>query len=250
MPVSPTITKELLDEVYARQFDIEAFKSVDPCGVVYQLMEHTDDQLDIELGALFVAMISWGTRKVFCPKALHMLRDEMGWHPAQFIRMGAYEHAYMNAKNGCVYRTLNVDTFRTVCRNLQCAIQGVNTLEELFAQRPTIEVIDIISNWLAPARVGTIGKSACKRICMYIRWMTRQSAPDMNIWKHRDPADLYAVMDTHVLQLTSSLLKNKQPTWNACKELTDIFKSWNPTDPLRYDVALMTLADNQNKNIQ
>lgn len=238
-----TINKETLDAVYAEHFDLEGFKSVDPCGVVYQLMEHTDNQLDIELGALLVAMISWGSRKVICPTALRMLRDEMLWHPAQFIRMGAFEHAYVNAKNGCVYRTLNVHAFRAVCRNLQCAIQGVDTLEELFADKPTKEVIEIIAQWLTPAKVGTMDKSACKRICMYLRWMTRKEAPDFNIWKRRSPSDLYAVMDVHVLELTLPLLRNKRPTWKACEELTSIFKSWDANDPLRYDVALMTFAD-------
>ena len=241
----PAINKKNLDLAYTR-FDVEAFKSVDPCGVVYQLMEHTNNQLDIELGALFVAMISWGTRKVFCPIALRMLRDEMEWHPARFIRSGAYEYSYCNAKNQCVYRTLNVPTFKAVCRNLQCAIQGVDTLEELFENKSTKEVIEIISHWLQPAKVGTMDKSACKRICMYIRWMTRAGKPDMNVWKKRETSDLYAIMDTHVLQLTQPLLVNKRPTWKACEELTSIFKTWDANDPLKYDVALMVLADNPN----
>lgn len=237
------INKETLDAAYEEHFDLEGFKSVDPCGIVYELMEHTDNQLDIELGALFVSMISWGLRKAIRSSALRMLRDEMLWHPAEFVRMGAFEHSYSNAKNDCVYRTLNVPAFKAVCRNLQCAIQGVDTLEGLFADKPTKEVIAIIAQWLAPARVGTIDKSACKRICMYLRWMTRKSAPDMNIWKHRSPSDLYAVMDVHVLELTLPLLRNKRPTWKACEELTAIFKSWDADDPLRYDVALMTYAD-------
>ena len=237
------ICKETLDAVYSEHFDLDGFKSVDPCGVVYQLMEHTDDQLDVELGALFVCMISWGSRKVICPTALRMLRDEMQWHPAQFIRMGAYENSYRNAKNDCVYRTLNVPTFKAVCRNLQCAIQGVDTLEQLFQGKSTKQVIAVIAQWLSPARVGTMDKSACKRICMYLRWMTRKHAPDFNIWKHRSASDLYAVMDVHVLELTQPLLQNKRPTWKACEELTSIFKSWDPSDPLKYDVALMTYAD-------
>jgi len=235
--------KSLLDKYYAETFDIERFKQVDPCGVVYQLLEHTDSQLDIELGALFVALITWGSRKVIYPTALRMIRDEMQWHPAQFIRMGCYEMAYANARNQCVYRTLNVPTFKAVCRNLRSVIEGHETLEEIFDGRPTKEVVEIISSWLNPARVGTMDKSACKRICMYIRWMTRTSSPDLGIWKSRSQQDLYAVMDTHVLQLTQSILKNKRPTWKACEELTSIFKQWCPDDPLKYDIALMTMAD-------
>ena len=239
------ITKKILDEYYSSVFDLERFKHVDPCGVVYQLMEHTDNQLDIELGALFVAMITWGSRKVIYPTALHMIRDEMSWHPAQFVRMGGYELSYSNAKNQCVYRTLNVTTFKAVCRNLRAAIEGHDSLEEIFKDKPTKDVIEIISSWLNPARVGSMNKSACKRICMYIRWMTRKTTPDLGLWSSRSQSDLYAVMDTHVLQLTQSLLTNKRPTWKACEELTNIFKQWDADDPLKYDIALMTLADNQ-----
>ncbi len=237
------ISKELLDKYYEKTFDIERFKQVDPCGVVYQLMEHTTNQLDIELGALFVAMITWGSRKVIYPTALRMIRDEMQWHPAQFIRMGGYELSYLNAKNECVYRTLNVPTFKAVCRNIRNVIDGHDTLEEIFVGKTTKEVVEIISTWLSPARVGSMDKSACKRICMYIRWMTRHTSPDLGIWTSRPQTDLYAVMDTHVLQLTQELLTNKRPTWKACEELTSIFKSWDAEDPLKYDIALMTLAD-------
>lgn len=239
------ITKDILDRYYSETFDLQRFIANDPCGSVYQLMEHTDRQLDIEIGALLVAMISWGSRKVICPTALHMLRDEMRWHPARFIMDEEYEHAYADAKNGCVYRTLNVETFRQVCRNLRAALSGHDTMEQLFCGMPTKQVIATICQWLAPAKIGTMDKSACKRVCMFVRWMTRATSPDLNIWRTRPQSDLYAVMDTHVIQLTSSLLQGKRPTWRTCEELTSIFKSWDAEDPLKYDIALMTMADHQ-----
>lgn len=238
------ITKQILDTYYSQTFDIERFKANDPCGVVYQLMEHTDRQLDIEIGALFVAMISWGSRKVIVPTALHMLRDEMHWHPADFIINEEYVCCYSDAKNGCVYRTLNVSTFKAVCQSLHDAIKGHHTMEELFVGMPTKDVIATICKWLAPAKIGTMDKSACKRVCMFVRWMTRKESPDLNIWRSRSQADLYAVMDTHVQQLTQNLLMNKRPTWKSCEELTNIFKEWDADDPLKYDIALMTFADN------
>ncbi len=238
-----TITKELLDSYYSEEFNIERFKVTDPCGTVYQLMQHTERQLDIEIGALLVAMISWGSRKVIYPTALHMLRDEMNWHPADFILNKKYEQSYANAKNNCVYRTLNVSTFKAVCNRLYDAISGHETMEELFNGKDTKYVVGEICTWLQDARIGTMDKSACKRVCMFVRWMTRHASPDLNIWKSRSQKDLYAVMDTHVLQLTQSILKNKRPTWKACEELTSIFKSWDSEDPLKYDIALMTMAD-------
>lgn len=249
-----SVTKENLDKIYAEAFDVEAFKSVDPCGVVYKLIDHIElnpavqsSQLDIELGALFVAMISWGNRKAICPAAERMLGDEMHWRPAEFVMSGAFEESYKTAKNNCVYRTLNVDTFKKVCRKLQQALQGYSSMEELFAGKSTKDVVATICSWLSDAKVGTMDKSACKRVCMFVRWMTRHSAPDFHIWKSRSQSDLYAVMDVHVCELTASLLKNKRPAWKTCEELTGIFRSWNPDDPLKYDVALMVLSDRIDK---
>lgn len=237
------ISKEILDGYYNEVFDIERFKANDPCGAVYALMEHTQRQLDIEIGALLVAMISWGSRKVIVPTAMHMLRDEMHWHPATFIKEKLYENCYLSAKNNCVYRTLNVPTFKTVCQRLHDALCDHETMEELFHEMTTKEVIAEICTWLQDAKIGTMDKSACKRVCMFVRWMTRHTSPDLNIWKSRSQTDLYAVMDTHVLQLTQSILTNKRPTWKACEELTSIFKEWDKEDPLKYDIALMTMAD-------
>lgn len=237
------VTKEILDNYYNEEFNIERFKQTDPCGVVYELMKHTERQLDIEIGALLVAMISWGSRKVIYPTAMKMIKDEMNWHPADFIFSKKFEQSYSNAKNNCVYRTLNVPTFKAVCQRLYNALNGHETMEELFNGKSTKDAISEICSWLQDAKIGTMDKSACKRVCMFVRWMTRHSSPDLNIWKTRPQSDLYAVMDTHVLQLTQTLLNNKRPTWKACEELTDIFKSWDSEDPLKYDIALMTMAD-------
>lgn len=253
------ITKSMLDK-YLDDFDIERFKSIDPCGVVYKLIDYLDHedsndayknslcnrQLDIELGALFVAMISWGSRKVICPTALNMISNEMRWHPSRFILEQEYEESYKNAKNGCVYRTLNVTSFNEVCSNIYNALVSCDfrplTLEELFNGLSTKTVISTLCDWLSPAKVGTMDKSACKRMCMYVRWMTRSMLPDLGLWKNRPSSDLYAVLDVHVCELTRDLLGGRRPSWQTCLALTNIFKSWDPVDPLKYDIALMTLS--------
>ena len=199
------ITKKILDNIYINNFDSEIFKSVDPCGIVYKLMEHTNNQLDIELGALFVSMISWGNRKAIRKTAEYMLCDEMKWSPAAFIIEGKFENSYKNAKNNCVYRTLNVETFKKVCRRIQKGLDGYNTMEKCFEGKTTKESISTICSWLSDAKIGTMDKSACKRICMFMRWMTRAVEPDFGLWATRSPRDLDAIMDVHVCDLTRSI---------------------------------------------
>lgn len=244
--ITRDITKQNLDAIYAETFNFEKFKAVDPCGLVYELLSHTDDQLDIELGALFVAMITWGNRKAIRKAARYMLEEEMQWHPGRFVLSGAFEDSYTNAKNGCVYRTLNRDKFKEVCRNLKDALSTIGekpTLEKYLQGKTCVECLDLLCQLLAPAKLGIVGKSACKRMCMYMRWMTRQTSPDLGIWKERSQSDLFAVMDVHVCDLTSSILKTKNASWKSCCELTEIFKKWDEVDPLKYDIALMTLSD-------
>lgn len=236
--------KAVLDKLYS-EFDFEKFRNGDPCGVVYELMNHTTNQMDIEIGALLTAMISWGSRKVIIPTAMHMLRDEMCWHPADFIMQKKYENSYLNAKNQCVYRTLNVPTFKIICNNLRDNLEGYDTMEERLSGMSAKDAVGEICNWLAPAKVGTMDKSACKRVCMFLRWMVRRERPDFGLWTSRSQQDLYAVMDVHVCRQTEKLLGGKKPSWKTCELLTDIFKKWCPEDPLKYDVALMTLADSK-----
>lgn len=238
------ITKQNLDRLYAETFDMGRFIAIDPCGLVYELMDHTTNQLDIELGALFTAIITWGNRKAIRTAATHMLRDEMHWHPARFIQEEEYIDSYKEAKNNCVYRTLNVDTFKQICKNVHDGLGDCQTLEQCMEGKSIEKCIETLAGWLAPARLGTPNKSACKRICMFLRWMVRTEKPDLGLWKSKSQSDLYAVMDVHVCQLTAPILKTRQANWKACCELTSIFRSWDSLDPLRYDIALMTLADN------
>ena len=245
--LNTAIDKETLDYYYHQEFDFSKFIQKDPCGVVYKLLEHTSKQLDIELGALFVAMISWGSRKVILPTALTMLSAEMSWSPSSFILDRKYINSYPNSKNNCVYRTLNTTSFKSVCDNLYKILtthpsQDI-TLEDIFRGKSTKEVIRSLCSWLSPAKVGTMDKSACKRMCMYTRWLTRSNSPDLGIWKSRSQSDLYAVMDIHVSKLTKNILTSKGATWKSCVELTNIFKKWDLYDPLKYDIALMTMSD-------
>ena len=246
-----TITKELLERAYREYFNKEDFLSVDPCELVYELKRHTTKQLDIELGALFVAMITWGNRKAIKKAALHMLETEMKWNPSEFILKKKYKDCYLDAKNGCVYRTLNREKFILVCENLHNALCEYNlenkniTLESILKNNSVEQAIAVICQWLSPARLGTPGQSACKRICMYLRWMIRKEEPDLGLWHSFSQSDLYAVMDVHVCKLTATLLSRKQADWKSCVELTNLFRNWSADDPLKYDIALMTVADHR-----
>jgi len=236
--------KALLDPL-VDMIETQDFRSGDPAGIVGEFTSASAgmSQADVEIAALLVSMISWGNRKAIRSTARRLVFEEMEARPEKYIRDGLFEGRGRGTFGRCVYRTLDFPHFQAVCRNLRGALAKAETLEGLLAGKTGVEALGTFCGLLAPAKVGVPGSSPCKRMCMFMRWMTRTGAPDFGLWRTRSRSDLFAVMDVHVNRQTQSMRRCKTPSWNGCLELTEIFKSWDPDDPLKYDVALMMLAD-------
>jgi len=87
--------------------------------------------------------------------------------------------------------------------------------------------------------------SACKRLCLYLRWMVRKDEGlDLGIWDFIPPYKLVIPIDTHISRLSKQLglTKLKSPGWNMAMEITDSLKELDAKDPLKYDFALCRLG--------
>jgi len=97
--------------------------------------------------------------------------------------------------------------------------------------------------------VGSIPKKVLsagtyKRYMMYLRWMVRKDALDMGLWSKIDKKDLLMPLDTHTFQVSRrlGLLKRKTYDMRASIELTDTLRTFDQTDPVKYDFALYRLG--------
>ena len=85
-------------------------------------------------------------------------------------------------------------------------------------------------------------KSACKRVCMFLRWMVRSDSPvDLGLWSEFiDRRTLVIPLDTHVLQEAGKLglVKSANASMCAAKRLTAALAEVFPDDPARGDFAL------------
>ncbi|MDF1884537.1 TIGR02757 family protein [Sulfurimonas sp. SAG-AH-194-C21] len=90
----------------------------------------------------------------------------------------------------------------------------------------------------------TKGAGALKRWMMYLRWMVRDDNIDMGLWSGVDRADLIMPLDTHTFKVGHKLglLKRKTYDLEAAIELTKKLKSFDKSDPLKYDFALYRLG--------
>jgi uncharacterized protein (TIGR02757 family) len=86
-----------------------------------------------------------------------------------------------------------------------------------------------------PSSAGTY-----KRYLMYLRWMVRSDSIDMGLWSKIDKSHLLMPLDTHTFNVSRKLglLERKSCDMKASIELTNTLKSFDKSDPIKYDFAL------------
>ncbi|MDP3274751.1 MAG: DUF2400 family protein [Deltaproteobacteria bacterium] len=85
-----------------------------------------------------------------------------------------------------------------------------------------------------------MGPSACKRLLLLCRWISREDdGVDLGMGVLPTEA-LLVPLDVHVhrVGLALGLTHCARPTWEAAEELTASLRALDPRDPVRYDFAL------------
>ena len=119
----------------------------------------------------------------------------------------------------------------------------------------TLSAIEAICRYFSSEGISVVipkdTQSACKRVCMFLRWMVRYDSPvDLGLWKdfiHR--RSLIIPMDTHVLQqsVRLGLLSSKTATMTTARRLSDALSEIFPDDPTKGDFALFGYGVNTQK---
>ena len=87
--------------------------------------------------------------------------------------------------------------------------------------------------------------SACKRLCMYLRWMVRpDDGIDLGLWHDIPPAKLVIPVDAHIRRISRylGLTRRKQGDWRMAREITAALRELDPADPVKYDFSLCHLG--------
>jgi uncharacterized protein (TIGR02757 family) len=88
------------------------------------------------------------------------------------------------------------------------------------------------------------GGSACKRLCMFLRWVCRpDDGIDLGLWTIA-PARLVVPLDTHIARISQLLgfTSRRSPGWKMALEVTEALRGLDAADPMRYDFALSHLG--------
>ena len=93
--------------------------------------------------------------------------------------------------------------------------------------------------------------SACKRLCMYLRWMVRPAdGIDLGLWKEVSPAKLVIPVDAHIQRISRFLgfTSRKQADWRMAREITAALRELDSHDPVKYDFSLCHLGISEGCN--
>jgi uncharacterized protein (TIGR02757 family) len=87
--------------------------------------------------------------------------------------------------------------------------------------------------------------SACKRLCMFLRWVVRPAdGVDLGLWRGVDPGELVMPLDTHTTRICywNGLSPSPFATWRNAERVTQELRRYDARDPVRFDFALSRLG--------
>jgi uncharacterized protein (TIGR02757 family) len=236
----------------ADQYAQKSFISDDPIGIPHRFSKDKD----IEISGLIAATLSWGQRKTIISKSQDLM-IRMDNSPAEFVQ--GCTTTDLKVFDGFVHRTFQSEDIKgliVALKQLHSEYQSIGAFfkahmdNERHLGAAMVEFKRyLLMNGLpfrASKHFGDPSKgSACKRMVMFSRWMTRSNKEgiDFGIWDI-DPAYLSLPLDIHSGRVARilGLLNRKQSDWKSVMELDSSARMIDPKDPARLDYALFGLG--------
>lgn len=243
--------KEFLDEKVI-QYNQPFFIDTDPISIPHRYTRKED----VEVSGFLTATIAWGNRKSIIQNA-GTLMEKMGESPFDFV-MSASDSQLQKIE--FVHRTFNSDDLRCFIqclRHIYTHHGGMQAVFESNAQADTLQpAIAAFKRVFFEAEhlprtekhvSDPMKGSSAKRINMMLRWFVRQDKKgvDFGIWKGTlQPSQLSLPLDVHTGNIARKLgiLDRKQNDARAVQEVDAVLRSFDPTDPVKYDYALFGLG--------
>lgn len=241
-------TRELLDKLHDK-YNSQDFIENDPISVPHAFSERGDR----EVSGFLAATIAWGNRKAIVKSARRMM-EYMDNEPHEFT-VSASE-AELQCLEKYVHRTFNgrdFISFVLALRNLISKYGGIGEyFEQQWSQSGDMRTVlssfrrsffDIDHETRCEKHISSIDKgAACKRLNMYLRWMVREDdrGVDFGLWKKIPASALYLPLDVHSGNMGRALglLERKQNDWKSVEQITTSLRSFDASDPVKYDFAL------------
>ncbi|HTP65035.1 MAG TPA: TIGR02757 family protein [Geobacteraceae bacterium] len=255
--------KEILDNLYAARSP--AHLANDPLSFCHRY----GDPKDQEIVGLIASSFAYGNVKIIL-RNLESIFTEMGTSPRAFVEafepgrglslFAGFRHRFNDGRDLCA--------LLLACRTM---IEEADSIGEFFlgchdavADDITPSLVAFCSAIMAFDYASVFGAtgfpedsyfpflfpspatgSACKRLCMFLRWMVRPAdGIDLGLWRDVSPAKLVIPVDAHIRRICGylGLTSRRQADWRMAREITSALKELDPDDPVKYDFPLCHLG--------
>lgn len=245
------MTEKLLKEL-AERYETSDFLPADPSWFMHQVKGENNQ----EITAFIASSLSYGSRKQFFPKIQFILdaahNDVYGW-----VKSRNFDKDIPDTQQ-CYYRLYTCHTMNKFLHALADMIEQYGSIKDFIIKNDIndgINAVKAITEYFANKGIETIipknTSSACKRVCMFLRWMVRFDSPvDLGLWKGViDRSTLIMPLDTHVIQeaVKLGLMSKASSSMSAAIKLTDKMRTIFPKDPLKGDFALFGYGVDEDK---
>lgn len=237
----------------AEKYNTKDFIKDDPISFPHRF----NDKRDIEIAGFISSWLAYGKREKFLQVLDKIYIDFGSLTPYQYIMSKGFMK-YKGEKDN-LYRFYIKDDFYNLCSHLYdiYSLQDTITMEEVLVKKinkkkEDVSFIDVLSGLISLFQ-GVKGvpqdtTSACKRLCMFLRWLVRDDGiVDFGIWHIIDKKLLVIPLDTHVFQIAKRLnITNKNTAnFSMAQEITDKMKEVFCNDPTKADFALFGFGVNE-----
>jgi len=255
--------KAVLDKLYATRS--QAHLANDPLSFCHRYGSPEDR----EIVGLIASCFAYGNVKIIL-RSLATVFDKMGTSPRKFVEafeperdralFAGFKHRFNDGRDlGALLlaaRTM-LDEADTIGEFfLGCYDREANdvtpSLTEFSAALLAMDYSAVFGSREIPADSyfsfffpSPAAGSACKRLCMYLRWMVRPAdGIDLGLWREVSPAKLVIPVDAHIQRISRylGLTSRKQADWRMAREITAALRELDPADPVKYDFSLCHLG--------
>jgi uncharacterized protein (TIGR02757 family) len=224
---------------------------------------------DREVAGLVASSFAYGNVKIIF-RTLETIFGRMGPSPRRFVErfepeqglslFAGFKHRFNDARDFCALllaaRTMldeadSIGEFFLGCFDRD-AEDITPSLVEYSAAVLSMDYSEVFGGSEIPADSyfpfffpSPASGSACKRLCMFLRWMVRpDDGIDLGLWREIPPAGLVIPVDAHIRRISRylGLTRRNQADWRMAREITAALRKLDPADPVKYDFSLCHLG--------
>ncbi|MFA5864592.1 MAG: TIGR02757 family protein [Phycisphaerae bacterium] len=246
------VGKKQLEELYVK-YNRREFVHPDPLEFLYGYPEIQDR----EIVGLIASCLAYG--RVFqilksVKKVLEQIEE-----PAKFIQKGSqgkfekvfadFKHRFTTGREMAMLFTGIKNVLEQYGSLNRCFLAGMREKDRTVYEAQTEFSRKLLMgcgrNSLLPLPEG---KSACKRLNLYLRWMVRRDQVDIGGWQGISAGKLIVPLDTHMhrISIVMGFTRRKQADARTALEITESFRRFAPRDAVKYDFALTRLGIRKN----